>query len=255
MARQSGDRIEDLDRSLGRREQRRAGDEGVAAEVRHDRVTALLRVFHRERGAEARTEGSRVGQEVGGAAVRARDAEPVQVVRVEVEERRGATGRDAGELDEGLVEVDLVLCLAEEVEARGRLGLTAANRRAREEVAGAASDLQTDEGAERAIGGLRASIELQAAERTEARVVLAELPRRRDVVFEPRTARDAQASVRARDVEEPGAVGRADTNVFHRRSLPHGKVGACAPATAARPAADPRRRLLTSFILTSKVSR
>src|SRR5918998_5570272 len=34
-----------------------------------------------------------------------------------------------------------------------------------------------------------------------------------------------------------------------------GRSAACAPATATRPAADPRRRLLTSFILTSKVSR
>src|SRR5918997_7050247 len=34
-----------------------------------------------------------------------------------------------------------------------------------------------------------------------------------------------------------------------------GRSAACAPAPATRPAADPRRRLLTSFILTSKVSR
>src|ERR671926_531223 len=34
-----------------------------------------------------------------------------------------------------------------------------------------------------------------------------------------------------------------------------GRSAACAPATAVRPAADPRRRLLASFILTSKVSR
>src|SRR4051812_14323552 len=68
-----------------------------------------------------------------------------------------------------------------------------------EKKCGTTGELDPDEGAERAVRGLRASIELQAAERTEARVVLAELARRRDVVLEARAARDTQAGVRARE--------------------------------------------------------
>src|SRR3954462_23314 len=60
-------------------------------------------------------------------------------------------------------------------------------------------------------------------------------------------ARDAQASVRARDVEEPGAVGRADTNVFHRRSLPHGKVGGLCPGNRGKTRCGPEEKALNEL--------
>src|ERR671911_476675 len=88
-----------------------------------DRPPTLLRVFHRDRSRPAAAEGGGVGQEVRRATVGAGDAEPGYVVRVEIEERRRATGRDPSELDERLVERDLRLALSGEVNAGRNLGL------------------------------------------------------------------------------------------------------------------------------------
>ena len=202
--RQPGDRVEDLDRRFRRREQRRALDECRTAEVGHDRITALDRIFERQGRRPAGAERGRVGQEVRRGPVRAAaDAEPAEVVGIEVEERRRATGGDAGELDERLVKDDLMLRLAEEVDADRRLGVALADRGAGVELAGTARDLVADERAQGAVGGLRAGVEIEAAGRPEAGRRLRELTRRGDVVLEASAAGDAQAGVRARDVEEP----------------------------------------------------
>jgi hypothetical protein len=216
----------------------------VAAEVGHDREAPLEGVFQRQGGRPAPTERGRVGQEVRRGAVGTGDAEEVQVVRVEVEERRGATGGDAGELDERLVQRDLVLAAAEEVDADRRLGVALADGCSGVELAGAAGKVEADERTQGAIGGLRAGVEVQAANRAEARVVLRELARRGDVVLEPGEARHAQARLRAWDVEEPDPVGRADTHVLDRRGLPDGKVGGLCPGNRGETRGGPEEKAL-----------
>ena len=96
-----------------------------------------------------------------------------------------------------------MLCLAEEVDADRRLGVALADRGAGVELAGTARDLVADERAQGAVGGLRAGVEIEAAGGPEAGRRLRELTRRGDVVLEASAAGDAQAGVRARDVEEP----------------------------------------------------
>ena len=64
---------------------------------------------------------------------------------------------------------DLVLRLAEEVDADRRLGVALADRGAGVEVAGAARHLEADERTQRAIGSLRAGVEVQPTDRAEAR--------------------------------------------------------------------------------------
>ena len=111
----------------------------AAADVGHDRITTLDRFFERQGRRPAGAEGGRVGQEVRRGPVRAAaDAEPAEVVSIEVEERRRATGGDTGELDERLVKDYLVLRLAEEVDADRRLGVALTDRGAGVELAGAA---------------------------------------------------------------------------------------------------------------------
>ncbi len=98
--------------------QRRGDGGGV------DRVLAEVRVFHRQGGRPALAELRRVGQQVrGGHVGAAGGADQLVVVGVEIEEGRGATGGETGELHEGLVGDDEVLHAAEGVLARGREGV------------------------------------------------------------------------------------------------------------------------------------
>jgi len=127
--------------------------------------------------------------------------------------------------------------------------------RAQDALAGAVGDLDADEGAQRAVGGLRAGVEVDAGEAAEARhVVVAAVDRAEAVVaddrvaagrersrcvgavcpaaalrsvavFATRPAADPQAGVGARDVEEACPVGGADADVFDRSRLRHRKVG------------------------------
>ena len=61
-------------------------------------------------------------------------------------------------------------------------------------------------------------------------------------------AADLDAGVGARDVEEAGAVKRADPDVFDRLGLDR-KVGACALLRAINPAAELRMSVRAVFIL------
>ena len=62
-------------------------------------------------------------------------------------------------------------------------------------------------------------------------------------------ARDAQAGVRARDVEEAGTIGGADPHVFNRNGLLYGKIRGLCPGNRGETGGRPeQRRLFTSFI-------
>jgi hypothetical protein len=72
-----------------------------------------------------------------------------------------------------------------------------------------------------------------------------------ECVFGADPSADLDAGVGSGNVEEPGAVDATNLHVFDRFGL-NGKIGSLCPATATRPAAEPRRRLFTIFIVTSK---
>ena len=180
------------------------------------------------------------------------DGEPdeLEVVGVEVEERGGAACREAGELHERLVDVHEGLRAVEGVDAQAREGEPVALLRARanDAEAGAVGDLEADEGAQGAVSGFRAGVEVETAQAAEAgHVVGAGRPRREGrraidaaaalrpiFVFEAGPAADAQAGVGARNVEEACSVGGADANVFNRRGLLDGKVGGLSPSHRAQ---------------------
>ena len=238
---------DDRGRSVGADEERRgrAGARRRTGSLRVQRVLAEVRVFHRQRGRPALAELRRVGEEVRGGDVGAqRRADDLEVVGVEVEERGRATGGEAGELHEGLVGGHVLLHAAERVLAGGEEGVGDTQLRARRHLAlaGAARDLDAEEGAERAVAGLGAGIDVDAGEAAELRGVAGAGgvagPFGHVAGFEAGTAADAQAGIGARDVEEARAVGAADPHVLDRDRLLNGKVG----RLCTRNGGQPRRR-------------
>ncbi len=235
------------DRGRGRREEvvhaALARDEAGGADgIGEERILAVVRVFHRDRGRPAAGELLRPGEQVRGGEVGAqRRADDLVVGGVEVEERGGATGGQAGELHERLVDVHEVLDAAELVLAGAGIGVADTQVGAGGEfgVAGATGGVEAQEGAQRAVAGLGAGVDVEAREAGEAREVTAA----RNVaavgadvaVFGASAARDAQAGVGARDVEEAGTVGGADADVLDRNRLLHRQVGGLSPAHDGQP--------------------
>jgi hypothetical protein len=168
--------------------------------------------LERQGSREAVAEGEGVGQQVHVRIVVEAERAPVLVRDVAIgEERRRATGGQAAELDVGLSEV-------RRVGGREGAGLARVH-------AGVTVHLHADEGAEQAVSGGGAGVELNAATSAEAdRGIRAEL-RLEVLVLSADAASNAKAGFRARDVEEACAVGGADANVFNSSSLLHGKVG------------------------------
>ena len=143
----------------------------TVAKLNHatDRLTAADAVFCRDRRrepGEGSVERIGIGQQ-GRAGVRTAQSFVVVSVRVEVEHRLSATGGQAGELDEGLVDDRLffgrertrgdVIELVERTRLRGR--------------ARAERGVDTDEGAQRAVAGRRAGVEFDTAESAEPVIV------------------------------------------------------------------------------------
>ena len=62
---------------------------------------------------------------------------------------------------------------------------------------------------------------------------------------------DLDAGIGSGDIEEPGAIDAANLHVFDRFGL-NGKIGSLCSSDRNEPAAEPRRRLFTIFIVTSK---
>ena len=81
---------------------------------------------------------------------------------VEVVERRRAAGGEAGELDERLVDVHVLLPAAGLVDTGGAVGLADAQHRPGMDDARAGSGVEAHEGAQGAVGGLGAGIEVDA---------------------------------------------------------------------------------------------
>lgn len=181
--------------------------------------TTRSRVFERDRGREARAERRRVGENDRISTIRVGTGQtaPVEGVRVEVEERRRATGGDAGPLDERLVDVD-----------RGGTGADQLTSSA--VVAAVLGVLKAEERAQGAIGGLRAGIEVELTAGAPAGRISGAAERLEVAILGANAARDAQAGFRARDVEEAGSVRGADTNVLNRRGLPSGKISGLSPS-------------------------
>ena len=169
---------------------------------------------------------------------------------VEVEERGGAAGREAGELHERLSTFTKVCARLKVSTPRpGKASPSAPARPSNDAEAGAVGDLEADEGAQGAVSGIRAGVEVEMAQAAEAgHVIGAGRPRREGrravdaaaalrpiFVFEAGPAADAQAGVGARNVEEAcsegGAEGRGPAR--QRRGDPERR--------AARPEHDGRR--------------
>ncbi len=226
---------EHLGRRLGLCEVRDVGVDRHAARVvrlREDHAAAEDRIFGRDRRGQAVAERGRVGEQVGRGDVGAeRGAGELEVVGVEVEERRGATGGHAGELDERLVNVHELLGAAELIDAEAWEGLADTLLGAGGADAGVArarAGIEADEGAQRAVGGLGAGIEVDAQTALVARrVAVAALTRVAGHVaaLEPGAAGETQAGVGAGNVEEAGAVGAADADVLDRDRLLDRQVG------------------------------
>ena len=91
--------------------------------------------------------------------------------------------------------------------------------------AGVTGHLETHEGAQEAVSGGGAGVELNAATSAEADRVVFAVVRLNITELGANTAADAEAGFGAGDVEEACAVGGADANVFNSSSLLRGKVG------------------------------
>ena len=245
---------EHRDRRVGEaevRDRRVDRDVGGVDRRREEAGPAEDRIFGRDRGRQAVAERGGVGEQVRREHVRAgRGAGELEVVGVEVEERGGATGGEAGELDERLVDVHVLLGAAELIDAERRKGLADALLRAGGAAAvgttRAVAGVEAHEGAQGAVAGLGAGIEVDAHPGAVTRGVatLVELAGIGGLVaaLEPRAAGEAQAGVGAGNVEEAGAVGGADADVLDRNRLLDRQVGGVRGADRREGSGGPEQR-------------
>ena len=190
-----------------------------------DQVATLDRIFDRQRGGEAAAERGGVGEQVGGHRGAGGRADELEVTRVEVEVRLATTGEQAAELHERAVDINRRLRLAGEVNARAREGVGDAVGGARTQRADTTHHVVTNEGAEQAVLGGGAGIEEDAADGARAGLVVVAGISLTILVLVTSTTADADAGLGAGDVEETGAVGRADAHVFDRRGLLRRQIG------------------------------
>jgi hypothetical protein len=108
----------------------------------------------------------------------------------------------------------------------------------------AVAHIHTDEGAQGAVGSVGARVEGDTAHRAEAAHVRAQRHRIRVLVRGLGEARDAQAGVGARDVEEAGTIGGADPHVFHGNGLLYGKIRGLCPGNRGETGGRPEEKAL-----------
>lgn len=173
-----------------------------------DVLVTVVRVFHRERGCEAVPERSSVGHQVGREHVRTGGTgDYLEVVGVEVEERGRATRGEASELDERLIGVDESLGAAELIDAQSREGFADALPCAGgQEGARGGGHIDAQEGAQGAVAGLGAGVDVDARQAAIVRrvaglsadaAVLVAL----EAVLATDAAAEPDAGVRARDIK------------------------------------------------------
>jgi hypothetical protein len=176
-------------------------------------------------------------------------------VGVEVVEGRHATGGDAGELDEGPVQV-------RRVHRRGRVAGEGPDAGAADETEAALGVvarliLQTElhEGTESAVSGGRAGVSEDLTASTEAALAVEPGLGVDEPILGADPAADPEAGVAAGDVEEPGAMHRADTNVIDRCRLLHGKIGSLCPGNRGETRGGPEQKALHELHSDLQISR
>ena len=203
---------------------------------------ALVRIFDRDRRRPTRAERRRVGEglrlEVGHAEQRRVDV----VVGPEVEERLDATGREAAELDVTERDVDRADAAGSEERGRSHNGLAAA-----EEDARVAGDLVADEGAQQAVFGRLAEVEVETAAGPEAGGVEVAPARLHIQIVGSHVAADPQADIRARKEPIACSVGGADANVIDRCGLLHGKIRGLCPGYREKTRGRPEEKALNEL--------
>ena len=105
----------------------------------------------------------------------------------------------------------------------GELDESATQRRTRG--ARVDTEIQLDEGPERAVFGCRSRVESDAGRAVEARRIAIASLRVIALIFGTHQAADLQAGVGARDIEEAGAEIVADLHILDRLGLRHREVG------------------------------